>query len=720
MRDNKYSQKDKKGLLLNRRDFIKVTGTGIFVFFTVGNTELFAQRRGFGSDYPTDFNAYLRIGEDGRVSCFTGKIEMGQGIVTSLAQMLAEELDVELTSVDMVMGDTLLCPFDFATVGSRSTKYFGPPLRKAAAEARSVLINLAAESLNVNRDRLYTEKGVIRDRENPGTKVPYSKLTRGKTIEKHLKEDQYKIKPHSEHNVSGKPITRSDALEKVTGRAKFAGDITLPGMLYAKIMRPPAHNAVLKKADVSAAKKIDGTIIIEEKDLTAVLHEIPEEAEKALDRIKAEYDIPENNLHNGNIFEHLEKNAPAGQTVTQKGNTDTGRKQAVKTFKSRYLNHYVAHAPLETHTALVSPEKEEVKVWAATQAPFRVQSSVAGVFGLPDEKIHVLPAFVGGGFGGKTAHLQAVEAARLAKLTGRPVQVAWTRKEEFFNDTFRPAAVINAESGINKDGKISFWDFEIIMAGTRSSEPLYDIPHHRVISRGGGFGGDRIHPFNTGAWRGPGSNTNVYAMESQTDIMAQAAGIDPVTFRLNNLADDRMKRVLKAAADKFERPILKGPSGKGIGVACTDYLGTYVATIAMVKVNKKTGEVAVERIVCAQDMGEIINPQGARLQVEGGITMAVSAALSEEIEFRGSSILTENFDTYEITRFSTAPVIDVILIDNPSMPPQGCGEPACTTVGAALANAVCDSIGVRLYELPMTPERIRKAQGTGRKAQGKR
>ena len=709
MKGIKNIRKNEEGIFLNRRDFIKVTGTGIFVFFTIGSIDIFAQRRGFGNDYPTDFNAYLRISEDGRISCFSGKIEMGQGIITSLAQMLAEELDVELSSVDMIMGDTLLCPFDFATVGSRSTKYFGPPLRKAAAEARSVLISLAAEKLNVKPDRLYTENGIIRDRENPKINITYASIARGKTIERHLKEGDIRIKPHSRHTVSGKPMHRSDALEKVTGKAIFAGDIILPGMLYAKILRPPAHDAKLIKADVSGAKKIEGVVIVEKNDLVAALHEIPEEAKKALDLIKADFEIPDNDLHNGNIFEHLEKNAPAGQVVTQKGDIENGRKNTVKSIKSRFLNHYVAHAPLETHTAVVAADKEEVKVWAATQAPFRVQSSVAEVFGLSTEKVHVLPTFMGGGFGGKTAHLQAIEAARLAKLTGRPVQVAWTRKEEFFNDTFRPAAIVNAETGIDKDGKISYWDFEIIMAGTRSSEPIYDIPHHRVISRGGGFGGDRVHPFGTGAWRGPGSNTNVYAMESQTDIMAQAAGIDPVTFRIKNLADKRMQRVLKAAADKFGSPITKGPSGNGIGVTCTDYLGTYVATIAKVKVDKINGDVKVERIVCAQDMGEIINPQGARLQIEGGITMAVSAALTEEIEFRGSSILTENFDSYEITGFSTAPVIDVVLINNPEMPPQGCGEPACTTVGAALANAVYDSIGVRLYELPMTPERVRKA-----------
>jgi nicotinate dehydrogenase subunit B len=709
MKHDNSVQEARAGFLLNRRDFMKITGSGILVFFTVGDIDVFGQERGFGSDYPTDFNAYLRIGEDGRVTCFSGKIEMGQGVITSLAQMLAEEMDVELASVDMVMGDTSLCPYDFATVGSRSTKFFGPPLRKAAAEARAVLIQLAAESLNVNPDRLWSENGVIMDRENPGTRISYGQLAKGKRIERHLKQDEVAIKHYSKHRISGKATLRTDSLEKVTGKAKFAGDISLPGMLYARILRPPAHNARLTKADVSGAKKIKGTIIIEEKDLTAALHEIPEEAKKALDQIKAEYEIPEKDLDNRNIFEYLEKNPPEGQMVTQKGDINDGRKQAAISVESRYLNHYVAHAPIETHTAVAEVEKDGVKVWASTQAPFMVRSSVAQALGFPTEKVRVLPVHVGGGFGGKTAHQQAVEAARLAKLTGRSVQVAWTRKEEFFYDAFRPAAVVKAESGLDKEGKIIYWNFEILFAGSRSSEPIYDIPHQRVLARGGGFGQDSIHPFNTGAWRGPGSNTNVYAMESQTDIMAQAAGIDPLSFRLKNLTDERMERVLKAAADKFGHSFTKGPSGKGVGMACTDYLGTYVATMAQVKVDKEKGDVRVERIVCAQDMGEIINPQGARLQIEGGITMAIGPALSEEVRFRGGSVLTENFDSYEITRFSGAPQIDVVLIDNNDMAPQGCGEPACTTVGAVLANAVCDAIGVRLYELPMTPERIKQA-----------
>ncbi len=695
--------------LLNRRDFIKITGAGLFVFFTVGDMDVLAQPRGFGSNYPEDFNAYLRIGEDGRVTCFSAKIEMGQGVKTSLAQMLAEELEVELTSIDMIMGDTALCPFDFATVGSRSTKFFGPPLRKAAAEARAILIQLAAESLNVNQDRLYTENGIIRDRGNPYIEIPYGHLTKGKRIERHLKKDEVSIKHYSKHKISGKATLRRDSLDKVTGKAGFAGDIILPGMLYAKILRPPAHNARLIKTDVSAAKKIKDVIIVEEEDLIAALHEIPEQAEKALDQIKAEHEIPETNLENKNIFEYLEQSAPNGQMVTQKGDIDNGRKQAVVSIESKFLNHYVAHAPIETHTAVAAVEKDGMHIWASTQSPFRVQTSVAQAIGLPPEKVRVLPVYVGGGFGGKTTNLETVEAARLAKLTGKPVQVAMTRKEEFFYDAVRPAAVVKAESGLDKEGKINYWNFEILLAGTRSSVPIYDIPHQRIYARGGGFGQQPIHPFRTGAWRGPGSNTNVFAMESQTDIMAQAAGIDPLSFRFKNLTDERMRRVLKAAADKFGHSFTKGPSGEGVGITLTDYLGTYVATMAKVKVDKENGHVRVERMVCAQDMGEIINPQGARLQIEGGITMAISAALSEELQFKGGAILTENFDSYEITRFSGAPQIDVVLIENNDMAPQGCGEPACTTVGAVLANAVYDAIGVRLYELPMTPKRIKEA-----------
>jgi isoquinoline 1-oxidoreductase len=327
---------------------------------------------------------------------------------------------------------------------------------------------------------------------------------------------------------------------------------------------------------------------------------------------------------------------------------------------------------------------------------------VADTLEISEENVHVITPFLGGGFGGKKSGQQISEAARLSKITGHPVQLAWTRREEFFYDIHRPAALVQLESGVDIEGHITFWDCDLLFTGSRSSEPIYNIPHFRVRTRSA----RGVHPFNTGAWRGPGSNTNVFAMESHTDILAQAAGMDPLLFRMNNLSDERMIRVLRAAAEKFGHKFHKGPSGKGYGISCTNYLNTYVATIAQVSVDKSTGRVKVKQVVCAQDMGEIINPQGAKLQIEGGITMGLSAALSEEVEFSGGNIQTENFDSYQITRFVDAPPIEVILVDNPDMPPQGCGEPAITTVGAALANAIFDAVGARVFTLPMTPERI--------------
>jgi nicotinate dehydrogenase subunit B len=693
---------------MDRRDFLKLLGGGIFVFFTVGDSRTDAQTRRRRRGYPEDFNAYLRVGEDGRVTCFTGKIEMGQGIIISLAQMLAEELDVPLNQVDMVMGDTDRCPWDMGTFGSLSTKFFGPPLRQAGATARAILIQLAGEHLQVPAKQLKVKEGVIFKKNDPGKKVSYAQLTKGKQIERNAREKP-PIKHYSKHTISGKSAHRSDALEKVTGKAKFAGDIRLLGMLYAKILRPPVHGAQLKQVDVSAARQVKGIQIVQEKDLIAVLHENPVEAEKALGMIKSEFDLPDNKIDNQTIFQHLQKAASQGEIVTQAGDMEQGKKLAAKTCEAKYYNQYVAHAPLEPHTAIVQLEGGKATVWASTQAPFRAQNNVAEALGIPAKQVRVITPFVGGGFGGKTRNQQAVEAARLAKLTGKPVQVAWSRQEEFFYDTFRPAAIIDITSGLNSNNEITSWDYKIYYAGSRSSKPVYNIPHFVVSSLGGWRGRPGTHPFRVGAWRGPGSNTNVFAMESHIDIMAEKAGIDPLSFRIKNLTDKRMLRVLKTAAEMFGHSFEKLPSGKGYGIAITDYRGTYLATMAEVKVDAGSGQIRVERIVCAQDVGEVINPEGAIMQIEGGLIMGLGYVLTEEIRFTGGDVLDKNFDTYELPRFSWLPKIEARLIDNPDMAPQGGGEPAITSMGAVIANAVYDAVGVRFFELPMTPDRVKAA-----------
>ncbi len=686
----------------NRRDFLRISGAGIFIFFTIGKIEARFQGRR-GRSYPSDFNAYLKIGKDGRISCFTGKIEMGQGIITSLAQMLAEELDVSLEMVDMVMGDTTLCPYDRGTTGSRSTKNFGPPLRKAAAQAKAVLIQLASEKLSIDSTQLSVKNGLIQDRSGKH-KISYASLAKGNRIERSLPEID--TKSQKDYIISGKSVKSTDALIKVSGKAKFSGDIQLPGMLYASVLRPPAHGAELVKCDISQAEKVSGLMVVNENDLVAVLHADPEVAKESLAKIKSEFNIMDHKVNNSTIFDHLQQVPSVAEEIEKRGRLEEGKNLSKNITNSIYKNHYVAHAPMEPHTVVAEVDNDRITLWASTQIPFRVQNIIAEEFQVPLENVQVIPPFLGGGYGGKKAGLYLIEAVRLAKLCGRPVQVALNRKEEFFYDAFRPAAVIRLDSGIDKDGKITFWDYDNFYAGSRSSEPMYDIPHLRVQSREPENEDDMLHPFDVGAWRGPGSNTNVFAMESQIDIMAEKAGMDPLNFRLNNLSDKRMIRVLKSAAEKFGHSFEKGPSAKGFGIACTNYLNTYVATIAQVEVDKNTGQVQVKKMVCAQDTGEIINPLGATLQIEGGLTMGLGYALSEEIMFEGGKILSENFGDYEFTRFSGTPDIDVVLIDNPKLAPQGCGEPAITTTGAVIANAIYDAVGARLYTLPMTPERI--------------
>ncbi|MFB0519780.1 MAG: molybdopterin cofactor-binding domain-containing protein [Acidobacteriota bacterium] len=712
----KYLELDFKDITahfpVTRREFIKGLGGGIIIFFSVGSLPALQEERrrtGFRPDSPADFNAYLRIGEDGRVSCFTGKVELGQGIITSLAQMLADELDVPLASVDMVMGDTDLCPWDMGTFGSMTTRFFGPPLRAAAAEARTVLKELAAEYLQIPVARLKAKDGVIFDKTQSEKRVTYAQLTKGKKNERHLEKEAV-LKAVSEFTIVGKPTSRIDAPDKVTGKAKYAGDIRLPGMLYARILRPPAHGAKLKSVDTSAVEKIKDVRIVKDGDLIAVLHKYPDIAENAIADIKAQFDMPESKVDDKTIFEHLLKVAPEGEIVSQGGDIGQGEKLAAAICEEKYLNSYVAHAPIETHTAVAQIEGNKVTVWASTQRPFGAKEEVARALGFPSENVRVITPFVGGGFGAKNQNQQVVEAARLAKLTGKPVQVAWSRAEEFFYDTFRPAAVVKIKSGTADSGKIAFWDYGVYFAGERGSQHFYDIPHHRTVAYGAGWQGPPgSHPFGTGPWRAPANNTNTFARESHIDIMASKAGIDAVEFRLKNLSDKRMRGVLEAAAEKFGWTPAKAPSGRGYGVACGIDSGTYVAHIAEVEVDKEKGSVQVKRVVCAQDMGLVINPEGAKLQIEGCITMGLGYALTEEIHFKGGEIFDHNFDTYEIPRFSWVPKIETVLIKAAESPAQGGGEPAIICMGGVIANAIYDAIGVRLFQLPMTQERIKEA-----------
>jgi len=360
-------------------------------------------------------------------------------------------------------------------------------------------------------------------------------------------------------------------------------------------------------------------------------------------------------------------------------------------------------------------------VWASTQTPFPTRDRVAEALELDAKNVRVITPYVGGGFGGKSADRQAVEAARLAQITGRPVQVSWTRAEEFFYDTFDPASVVQIVSAIDRDGKITLWDYTVYAAGSRSADLFYDVPNARIRSSGrtvyGKAGaGKSVHPFAVGPWRAPGANMNVFARESQIDVMAAAARADPLEFRLRNTSDARMRKVLQAAADAFGWKRAPGPSGQGRAVACSADAGSDVALMAQVKVDRASGKVKVSRIVVAQDMGTVVNPDGAKMQMEGSVTMGLGYTFAEELRFRGGEILDRNFDSYELPRFSWVPSIETVLVKNDDLAPQGGGEPAIVATGAVMANAVFDAVGARLYRLPMTPDRVKQAIAEGKGA----
>lgn len=695
---------------IKRRNFFKILGGGVMIFFRPWEAlDVMALPGEQARSLTKDYTAFLHIAEDGTVTCYTGKIEMGQGIITSLAMQMADELNVPYEKVKMVMGDTELCPYDAGTWGSMTTRGFGPNMRAAAAEAKAVLVEMASAQLGVPAAQLEVKEGVVIDTKNTKNRITYAQLTKGKKLEKYL-EQKPSVEEVSKFTYVGKSYNRSDSYLKVTGKAKYTADLTLAGMLFARILRPPSHGAILKSVNTSGAEQIAGVKVVRDGDFVAVVGENKDKVDEAIVKIAAEYTFDEMPVNDRTIFDWMVKGdfaVSVGRTAT--GDIETGRKTSDIIVESEFHDVYLAHAPMETHTALANFEGEKLTVWAATQTPFGLQDGLVRELSMTRENVRVITPFVGGGFGGKSAFQQGIEAAKLAKLTGKPIMLIWTREEEFFYDNHHSAAVVRINSGMDKNGMIKLWDYHVWHAGTRGAETTYDVPNSKTTSYSRNRNAPAVHPFATGPWRAPNNNTNTFARECQIDIMASKAGIDPLEFRLKNLKDERMIGCLKAVADRFGYVPGKTPSGKAIGVACGADAGTWVAHMAEIKIDRNTGKVDLVRIAVAQDMGLCVNPEGALIQMEGCITMGLGYTFTEEVLFEGGNIKTLGFDTYHIPRFSWLPKMDCIILDQKDKPPQGGGEPAIIAISAAVANAIHNATGARLYRVPLTPERVLEA-----------
>jgi nicotinate dehydrogenase subunit B len=693
---------------LARRDFFKILGAGIAVF-AVAKDALAAQETAPGhrsfhnEELPKEISAWLHVGEDGTVTGFTGKAEIGQNIRTALAQTIADELRVPFESVRMVTADTALTPFDAGTFGSRTTPTITPQLRRVAAAARDILIQAAAREWSIAPEGLIAADAKVTDPAS-GRSLKYAELARGKTLAQNLPAED-PITPATHWTVAGKPIPKVDGRSFVTGRHQYTTDIWLPGMLYGKVLRPPSFGATLVSCDDTAAKAMPGVVVVRDGDFVGVAAPSAHEAQRALDAIRAQWkEVPQ--ISNKEIFSYLKQNAVAkteDRFRKQKGSVEEGLANAAHRLDATYTVAYIAHAPLEPRAAVAQWADGKLTVWTGTQRPFANRDELADVFHLPESSVRVIVPDTGSAYGGKHTSDAAIEAASLARAAGHPVKVVWTREEEFTWAYFRPAGVIEIKSAVSSDGALTAWEFHNYHSGSSGIEAPYVVANQRT----------EYHAvplvLRSGSYRGLAATANHFARETHMDALARAAKMDPLEFRMKNLSNPRMRAVLEAAAKSFGWPRKKTQEWQGFGVACGDEKGSYVATFAEVAVDKVTGAVRVVRMVEAFECGAIVNPDGLRNQVVGAMIQGLGGALFEAIEFENGRIKNPHFASYRVPRFRDVPEIGAILLDRKDIPSAGAGETPIMAIAPAIGSAIFDATGVRLNNLPMVPNGLRSA-----------
>jgi CO/xanthine dehydrogenase Mo-binding subunit len=688
-----------------RRSFFKALGAGIAVFAVAKDAlalqESGSARRSGEQELPKEITAWLHIGEDGSVTAFTGKVEIGQNIRTSLAQSVADELRVPFDTVRMVMGDTALTPYDMGTFGSRTTPTMAPQLRRVAAAARDLLVAVAAKEWNVAPDKLMAADAKVTDPAS-GKSLGYAELARGKTLAQNI-PDQDPVTPPERWTVAGRSIPKVDARAFVTGKHEYTSDLRPPGILYGKVLRPPSFGATLASLDTSAAQVLPGVVVVHDGDFAGAAAPSERESQKAVDAMRAEWKTvlqPSSK----ELFTYLKQNTESGgdhDYHREAGSMEDGLARAAHRLEQTYTVEYVAHAPLEPRAAVAEWADEKLTVWTGTQRPFAVRDDLAEAFHLSHERVRVIVPDTGSAYGGKHTSDAALEAARLARAAGHPVKVVWTREEEFTWAYFRPAGVIEIKAGVASDGTLTAWEFHNYNSGASGIATPYAVPNQRI----------QFHPVHSplrqGSYRGLAATANHFARESHMDALARAAQVDPLEFRLKNLADQRLCAVFEAAAESFGWPRTKTKPGRGYGIGGGVEKGGYVATCAEVAVDRLSGEVRVVRVVTAFECGAIVNPDGLRNQIDGSNIMALGGALFEAIAFENGRITNPRFSSYRVPRFRDIPQIETVLIDRKDIPSAGAGETPLLGLAPAVANAIFDATGVRLSSMPLAPNGLK-------------
>jgi len=681
---------------LDRRDFLKTLGGGLLV--TLAGAPILAQEsgRGFGGhDLPTDLNAWIHISASGKVSVFTGKVEVGQNIRTSLAQLVAEELRVPFDSIEMIMGDTDRVPWDMGTFGSRSTPTMGPQLRNMASAARELLVKTAAERWKADASTLAAADGRIT---NPHThkSLTYGEITRGEKFNENAGDPP--LTPAIDWKIAGTPVHKANGRDFVAGKHQYPSDIVRPDMLFGKVLRPEGFKASLLSIDASGVDRIEGAKFVRDGDFVGVAASDVHSAQLALQAIHAKWSVPAQ-ISNKDLFETLQKGSAsegAAKPDFVSGSVAQAYAAADVKLEQHYTVQYIAHTPLEPRAAVAEWNDGKLTVWTGTQRPFGVRDELMEAFHLPASKVRVIQPDMGSGYGGKHSGEAALEAARLAQAAGKPVKVIWTREEEFTWAYFRPAGSIAVRSAARRDGLLVAWEHHNYNSGPAAIQTPYKVENQLI----------QFHPADSplrqGSYRGLAATANHFAREVHMDEMAHAVGMDPLEFRLKNLTDERLRTVFQTAADKFGWGKVKPAPGYGFGIAGGVDKGGRIAACVELEITAEK-KIRLRRVVEAWESGAVVNPDGLRNQTMGACVMAIGGALFEAIEFGNGRIVNPSLAQYRVPRFSDIPEIEVILIDRKDLPSAGAGETGLVALAPAISNAVFAATGTRLRSMPMAP-----------------
>jgi CO/xanthine dehydrogenase Mo-binding subunit len=746
---------------ISRRDLLKSTGVMIVGFSFFGTaTKVLAQGTGLSVDGmdPTVLDSWLAISKDGTVTVFTGKVELGTGVVTALAQIVAEELDVAFNKVYMDSGDTDTAVDQGVTAAARTIERGGVQLRQASAAARQELLKLASARLDSPVDKLTVTDGVVSVMGSPSKKIAYGDLLGGKRFNVKIVAagvgwdmkvaPEVPVKDPKDYKVVGKSIPRVDLPGKFTGEFVYSQDTSVPGMLHGRVVRPATSLSAPSSVDESSIKDIPGIVkVVREGSFVGVVAETEWAAIQAARRLKVTWSEPTLKMMSGpdEVFDYL-KNTKSfkDNVVVNRGNLDAGLSQAQKKYEATYYWPFQLHGMMGPPCALADVKGDRATIWTGTQGPFRTRDSIAKMLNIPPKSVHLLYREGSGSYGRLESDDVAEDAALMSRSVGRPVRVQWMREDEHAWDPKGPAQVQTIRAGVDAQGNVVAWDFMDRSQPWSESEnnPLLASAQLGMKPTGQGFlngagGGGQIYalenqkvlaadipwvqqgqwPLRTSNLRAPGDLARVFASESTIDEIAADQHVDPVQFRLRYLTSDkRISEILTATANKAgwtarPAPALASSGGKAIGrgVAVANRANTMTAAVAEIEVDKSTGDVTVKKITLGHDCGLIVNPDGLKNQIEGNVLQAVSRALLEEVQFDSTGQKNLDWDSYPVIRFEQVPEVEVVLIDRPDMQPLGGGEPSIVPVTAAIANAIFDATGARLRRVPFTAERVKGA-----------